>query len=108
MPPIDPSKWTITTEPAPKRRSAEVQAAYDFFYVQLATGASALIPKEEASTARNAAAQLKKESDGAIEIRFRDEPGQPTLIRATKVKGQSPEDLAALQAGIAASEAATE
>ena len=105
MPPIDPSKWTITTEPAPKRRSAEVQAAYDFFYVQLATGASALIPKEEASTARNAAAQLKKESDGAIEIRFRDEPGHPELIRATKVKGQSPDDLAALQAEVAASAA---
>ena len=104
MPPIDPSKWTITTEPAPKRRSAEVQAAYDFFYVTLDTGASALIPKEEANTARNAAAQLKKESDGTIEIRFRDEPGQPTLIRATKIKGQTAEDLAALRAEVAASQ----
>jgi hypothetical protein len=95
---IDTSKWKITTEPPAPKRRPEVQAAYEFFYVTLDTGASALIPKEEAGTARNAAAQLKKESDGSIEIRFRDEGDH---VRATKVKGQTPEQLAELRAQVA-------
>ena len=72
-----------------------MQAAYDFFW-NLPLGHSALIPKDESSTARNAASQLKKESDGNVEVRFADEGD---LIRATKRKDYSDEDKAKITSG---------
>jgi hypothetical protein len=95
MPTIDTSKWVITDAPPPPKRRPEVQIAYDFFW-NLPLGSSALIPKDEASTARNAAGQLKKESDGNVEIRFREE--NETQIRATKSKDYTPEDKAKIVA----------
>lgn len=95
MPTIDTTKWVITATPPPPKRRPEVQVAYDFFW-SLPVGHSALIPKDEAVTARNAAAQLKKESDGNVEIRFREEGD---LVRATKSKDYSAEDKARIAAG---------
>jgi hypothetical protein len=92
MPPIDTSKWAVTDGPPPTKRRPEVQAAFDFFFT-LKLGSSALIPKDEAATARNAASQLKKESDGNVEVRFRDE-GE--YVRATKVKDYTDEQKAAI------------
>jgi len=94
MPTVDTSKWAVTDSPPPIKRRPEVQAAYDFFF-GLKLGSSALIPKEEASTARNAAAQLKKESDGNVEIRFR---GEGEFVRATKSKDYTDEQKAAIVA----------
>jgi hypothetical protein len=95
MPTIDPTKWIVTDAPPPPKRRPEVQLAYDYFW-NLPLGTSALIPKEEAATARNAAAQLKKESDGNVEIRFSDEGA---VVRATKRKDYSAEDKAKIVAG---------
>ncbi|EIQ01095.1 hypothetical protein OpiT1DRAFT_05663 [Opitutaceae bacterium TAV1] len=94
---IDTSKWVVVDTPLPPRRSAAVQAAYDFFW-KLELGKSALIPKDEAGTARNAAAQLKRDSEGNSEVRFRDE-GDGAHIRATKIKDYTPEQKASLEAG---------
>jgi hypothetical protein len=93
--PIDTTKWIVTDAPPPPKRRPEVQLAYDFFW-NLPLGHSALIPKDEANTARNAAAQLKKESDGSVEIRFQDE-GE--VVRATKRKDYTPETKAQIAAG---------
>jgi hypothetical protein len=95
MPTIDPTKWIVTDAPPPPKRRPEVQLAYDFFW-NLPIGHSALIPKDEAATARNAAAQLKKESDGNVEVRFREEGEH---VRATKAKDYSAEDKAKIAAG---------
>jgi hypothetical protein len=92
---IDTSKWVVTAAPPPPKRRPEVQVAYDFFW-NLPLGHSALIPKDEAGTARNAAGQLKKESDGNVEIRFRDEGEH---VRATKSKDYSAADKAKIAAG---------
>ena len=95
MPPINTATWVVTDAPPPPKRRPEVQMAYDFFW-SLPLGSSALIPKADAATARNAAAQLKKESDGNVEIRFRDEGEQ---VRATKSKDYSPDDKAKIASG---------
>ena len=91
---IDTTKWVVTDAPPPPKRRPEVQVAYDFFW-NLPIGHSALIPKTDAATARNAAGQLKKESDGNVEIRFRDEGDK---VRATKVKDYSADDKAQIAA----------
>lgn len=91
---IDTTKWVVTDAPPPPKRRPEVQAAYDFFW-NLPLGHSAIIPKTDAATARNAAAQLKKESDGNVEIRFADE-GE--TVRATKRKDYNEVDKARITA----------
>lgn len=80
---INTSNWAIVETAPPTKRTAAVQAAYDFF-VGLPVGKSALIPAADAATAKNAARQLKTETDGSVEIRFRIEGAS---VRATKVKG---------------------
>jgi hypothetical protein len=95
MPPINTANWVVTDAPPPPKRRPEVQQAYDFFW-SLPLGHSALLPKVDASTAKNAAAQLKKESDGNVEVRFRDEGDK---VRATKVKDYNEADKAKIAAG---------
>ncbi len=94
--PIDTSKWQVTNTPPPVRRTPQIQAAYDFFF-KLEVGSSALIPSDEAATAKNAARQLKKESGDSIEVRFREE-GDGKHVRATKIKDVSPEEKARILA----------
>lgn len=100
MPPIDTTKWVVTDTPPPVKRNAATQAAFDFFW-KLELGKSVLIPLDEASTAKNAAAQLKKESGGNVEFRFRDE-GDGRHVRATKLKDYTPEQKAEMEAASSA------
>lgn len=94
---VNTDKWVVVTTPPPPRRNAATQAAVDYFW-KLQMGQHVLIPKGESSTARSAAAALKKDTEGCVILRIRDE-GDGVHVRASKLKDYPDDIKARIEAG---------